>query len=86
MKLILSLIICSLTLSSVSYGQVIVDGLDTSSEYYTKDIRVSISTNKFGVSTVIVEIAKASVPKGSSASVVLRSSSKKNELHELLRM
>jgi len=79
MKSILFLIMCLFTCSTLSRSQVIVDGLDTSSEYFTKDIRVSISTNRFEVSTVIVEITKATVPKGSSVSVVLRSPSKENK-------
>ena len=79
MKSILFLIICLLSLTTVSHGQDIVDGLDSSSKHYNKDVRVSVSTNRFGISTVIVELSKMTVPKGSNVSVVLRSPSKNNE-------
>lgn len=71
-----SLLIASiLTLGSVVHGQTVVDGTDASSKHHNKNVRVSVNTDAFGISTLIVEAAKKSVPKRSILSVVLRSDS-----------
>ena len=79
MKPALLFIVFIFLLGSIVSGQLVVDGMDASSKHHNKDIRVSIETNDFGISTVIVTAPKGKIVERSTLSIVLRSVSTDKE-------